>query len=147
MRWYFGLVKVRRLLSCCKRCRVFTGFAAKVTRVVLFYTPWLGGPGSRQPVPRLTPFFHVGDAEEIVIESGLQERRLRYPLSIWYSKMAFRTQSPVNLAIGQLRGGQSSSAWYGTVVVLRYSGHKRLMFSDICDSDMATLSVYLLELM
>ena len=119
----------------------------RATRAVVFYTPWLGGTmRSHRPSPRLASFFSHECPQEVVVETGLQEHTLRYPLSIWYSQAAFARQFPVNMGIRNLARDQKQNCWYGTVVVLRYSGHRLRMFADICDSDLSTLSVYFLDI-
>ena len=95
-------------------------------------------------MPDVSRFIHPEDAGRIVLETGLNGEKLRFPLDVWYSVSALATGSPPNRAIGKLCGGSIRvREWPGTVVVLKFAGSRRLRYGDIgTETDRAALSAY-----
>ena len=113
----------------------------------IHYLPPLGGFNhTPKPRPFLEAFFSLSSPVELVLDTGLQETELRYPLSIWYLQSAFDNHSPLNSAISGLLRDRSHAPWYGTVVVLKYSGRLQTLFTDIQQADLTTLTAYFLDL-
>ena len=97
---------------------------------------------STPPCPELSPILSANVATEIVLEFGLHGAQLRYPLSVWYCAWSADDVPLSNRAVSHLVGPFQHRAWYGPVVVLKYSGVRRRHFMDVYEGDLATMSAY-----
>ncbi|KAI0740652.1 hypothetical protein C8Q76DRAFT_609451 [Earliella scabrosa] len=116
----------------------------------VFYVPVhsisQAGVADCMPIPRLTPFFPDGPPIELVLEKGLHGVHMRYPLSLWYSPHAFEQKESQNQAVSALVKHVVHRPWYGTLVVLKYSGSRRRLFANVCDLDLGALSAFFMDL-
>ena len=92
----------------------------------------------------LTPFF-IGDAEcaEVVLNTGLLDARIRFPLGLWYSPRAVRDKYPENRAMAHLvRIDYPKTPWYGPAVVVKYCGSRCSGFADVTETDLTSVAAY-----
>lgn len=88
--------------------------------------------------------FPDGQAESLILTQGLNGRRLRCPLQLWYSPTALSHGAPINRAIYNITVGSEAKYWHGMVVVLKFSGSRRQGYSHANLNDVLDLVPYFL---
>ena len=97
-------------------------------------------------MPILQAFFPDGEPGEVILNAGVGGAPLRFPLSVWFSRLTGEQRESENQAIASLAGsrsGSSISPWYGVVIVLKYGGTRCTTFIDITRRDLMILIAYL----
>lgn len=79
------------------------------------------------------------------MKRGLNEKELRFPLLIFFSRDARKKGAPVNRAIGCITSGVDSVTWCGTILVFRYKGTRRQGYSNASLTDLAHISEYFIK--
>ena len=81
----------------------------------------------------------------MIITAGLLDAQLQYPLGIWFPPAAAVEQSPVNNAVAAFvrnNNGESRLPWYGTAVVMKYSGSRRACYVEMTNYDLGSVAAY-----
>ena len=145
----FGRRNVRRQQYLLRRFgQVFAygwGSAARPFPVWVETTTWNLPNGDTRPYPCLDGFFEGERSAELIITKGLLDAPLRFPLGVWFATDAPMRQSPVNTAVAALVRNVDCEArmpWYGTAVVLKYSGSRRWSYIDMTEYDLGGLASY-----
>ncbi|OSC96330.1 hypothetical protein PYCCODRAFT_1379388 [Trametes coccinea BRFM310] len=92
--------------------------------------------------PEVGFYFTECEPQYTLYTKGLDGRVLRNPFQIWYCPNSFKRFSPVNHPVARLAHGLARKAWYGPVVILKYSGILRQSYWDVNEGDLAILSRY-----
>lgn len=102
-------------------------------------------PPSPNTRPRLavSEYFHDEEPDEIIVYNGLCGKSLRFPLQILVSRNAGNKSAPVNRAISNITS--SVSLWYGVVLVFRFSGTRKLDYSNASENDLPNIFAYFIE--
>lgn len=102
-------------------------------------------PPSPNTRPRLavSEYFHNEEPDEIIVYNGLCGKSLRFPLQILVSRNAGNKSAPVNRAISNITS--SVSLWYGVVLVFRFSGTRKLDYSNASENDLPNIFAYFIE--
>ena len=104
--------------------------------------------GKTRAYPKLEPFLGYKLADELIISVGLLGARLRYPLSVWFPVDAPLQYSPINESLASLVENKTSEVrrpWYGTAVVLKYSGTRRSRYVNMTEYDLGGLASYYMD--
>lgn len=97
------------------------------------------------PALDVSKYFPNEQPGEIVVKRGLNEKELRFPLLIFFSRDARKKGAPVNRAIGCITSGVDSVTWCGTILVFRYKGTRRQGYSNASLTDLAHISEYFIK--
>ncbi|KAL7284910.1 hypothetical protein ACG7TL_002224 [Trametes sanguinea] len=81
--------------------------------------------------PEVGFYFTECEPQYTLYTKGLDGRVLRNPFQIWYCPNSFKRFSPVNHPVARLAHGLARKAWYGPVVILKYSGILRQSYWDV----------------
>ncbi len=81
--------------------------------------------------------------DSLVLNTGIANVELRYPLNVWYDNNDLVAGRCQNRAILRLCGlSKPEKPWCGVVIVLRFSGKRCRAFKDVTLSDLSTISAY-----
>ncbi|KAG9008376.1 hypothetical protein FRB90_008933 [Tulasnella sp. 427] len=80
-----------------------------------------------------------------MIMTTAADKRLRYPLQLFYGKESFSDDSPVNRSISKITSGKSFYKWAGNVLVLKFTGVRRHGYIAPSPEDIETVASLLLK--
>lgn len=93
-------------------------------------------------MPLVTNYFTAGPAESIILTKGLNGQKLRFPLHLWYCPVSIENGTQVNRCVRRIVFSTTGKRWCGPVVVLKFSGSRRMGYVDAGLKDLLNLSAY-----